>query len=221
MKPRTCHVIDLGLCSFAKAYALQKEMVYSKFEGSNNDTLILVEHLPVITLGRRGNKDNICASEDQLELAGIEVLSIDRGGDVTYHGPGQLVGYPIMDLRAHRQDVDWILRKLEEVLITSLKRMGIEAHTEGGLTGVWVDGAKIAAIGIGISRWITFHGFALNVAPTMRHFGLIIPCGIKDRSVTSIQEILGQAPDMQEVKRIVVESYCNTFGLELMNGPAT
>lgn len=215
MKPRTCHVIDLGLCSFAKAYALQKEMVHSKFEGSEHDTLILVEHLPVITLGRRGNRDNICASEEQLAGAGIEVLSIDRGGDVTYHGPGQLVGYPIMDLRAHRQDVDWMLRKLEEVLIISLKRMGIEAHTERGLTGVWVGDAKIAAIGIGVSRWITFHGFALNVTPMMRHFELIIPCGIKDRPVTSVRETLGHAPDMQEVKRIIIESYCETFGLKL------
>ncbi len=214
MKRRGCRVIDLGLCSYAKAYAFQKEVVHSKFEGSDTDTLIFVEHFPVITLGRKGRRENICVSPEKLKSAGMDVLSIDRGGDVTYHGPGQLVGYPVLDLRAHRQDVHWILRQLEEVLTVSLRRMGIDARTEPGLTGVWVGGAKIAAIGIGVSHWVTFHGFALNVAPMMRHFELIIPCGLKDKPVTCVRDVLGQTPDMDEVKRIVAESFCETFGLE-------
>lgn len=214
MKRRACHIIDLGLCSYAKAYSFQKEIVRSKFEGSDADTLIFVEHFPVITLGRKGRRENICVSPGKLKSAGMEVLSIDRGGDVTYHGPGQLVGYPVIDLRAHRRDVHWILRQIEEVITVSLRRMGIDARAEPGLTGVWVGGAKIAAIGIGVSHWVTFHGFALNVAPVMRHFELIIPCGLKDKPVTCVRDLLGRTPDMDEVKRIVAESFCETFGLE-------
>ncbi|UCD58998.1 MAG: lipoyl(octanoyl) transferase LipB [Candidatus Hydrogenedentota bacterium] len=214
MTRRACQLIDLGLCSFAKAYALQKEIVCSKFEGSEADTLILVEHFPIITLGRKGRRENISAHPQLLESVGIEVLSIDRGGDVTYHGPGQLVGYAIMDLRFHRQDVHWLLRQLEAVIIRSLKRMGIEgAYAQPGLTGVWVGGAKIAAIGIGVSHWITFHGFALNVAPKMKHFELIIPCGLKDRPVTCMRDLLTESPSMDEVKRTVTENFCETFGL--------
>jgi lipoate-protein ligase B len=212
-KNRPCEVIDLGLCSYAKAYAFQKEVVHSKIGGSNGDTLILVEHFPVLTLGRRGKRENICATIEYLHSLGIDVLDIDRGGDVTYHGPGQLVGYPILDLRVHRQDVNWILRSLESVVIGALKQFGVNAGVEPGLTGVWVDGAKIAAIGIGISHWISFHGFALNVAPNMNHFKLIVPCGISDRPVTSVQEVLGQAPPMEEVKKAVVSSFCNAFYL--------
>lgn len=214
MKRRVCEVIDLGLCPYPKAYAIQKEIVRSKAEGSGTDTLILVEHLPVVTLGRRGRRENIRVSEDYLRSLGIEVVGTDRGGDVTYHGPGQLVGYPIIDLKAYKQDVDWILRKLEGVLIASLKRIGIDAYCEPGMTGVWVGGAKIAAIGIGISHWVTFHGFALNVAPMMEHFSLIVPCGIKDKPVTSVRDVLARAPDMEQVKRIVIESFCEGFGLE-------
>ena len=214
MKRRACEVIDLGLCPYPTAYAIQKEIVRSKAEGSDTDTLILVEHLPVVTLGRRGRHENIRVSTDYLKSLGIEVVSTDRGGDVTYHGPGQLVGYPIIDLKAYQQDVDWILRKLEGILIVSLKRIGIDAYCERGMTGVWVGGAKIAAIGIGISHWVTFHGFALNVAPMMEHFSLIIPCGIKDKPVTSVRDVLAYSPDMEEVKQIVIESFCEGFGLE-------
>ncbi len=210
---RRCEIIDLGLCSYGKAYCYQKELVRSKVEVSEGDTLVLVEHFPVLTLGRRGKRENICATTDHLRSLGIDVLQVDRGGDVTYHGPGQLVGYPVLDLRVHRQDVNWILRSFETVIITALSRFGIAAGTEPGLTGVWVNGAKIAAIGIGISRWVTFHGFALNVAPNMNHFKLIVPCGIADRPVTSMLEVLGEAPPMAEVKKAVVESFCSTFYL--------
>jgi lipoate-protein ligase B len=214
MKTRICRIIDLGLCSFGEAYALQKKVVQSKIDGSTEDTLILVEHFPIITLGRRGRLENIRVPLERLRADGIDVQGTDRGGDVTYHGPGQLVGYPIIDLRAHKQDVDWILRQLEAVIISSLKRLNIDACAISGLTGVWVGGAKIAAIGIGISHWITFHGFALNVDPPMKHFDLIIPCGLKNKPVTSLRDVLPDAPPMSGVKQIVVESFCETFGLE-------
>jgi lipoate-protein ligase B len=217
---RTCQVIDLGLCSYAKAYALQKELVESKIKGSHSDTLLLVEHPPVITFGRRGNLENLRVSPEYLESMGIEVLHIDRGGDVTYHGPGQLVGYPILDLKAHKQDVDWILRKLEAALIASLKRMEVDAYAVPGLTGVWTRAGKIAAIGIGIKQWVTFHGFALNVIPMMKHFDLIIPCGLKGKPVTCLRDALGRAPDMDEVKRHVVDAFCETFTLERLDGCA-
>jgi lipoyl(octanoyl) transferase len=214
MKPRGCQVLDLGLRPYAEVYSLQKELVRSKAENSDADTLILVEHLPVITLGRRGRHENIRVSVEYLKSLGIDVVSTDRGGDVTYHGPGQLVGYPILDLKAHKQDVNWILRTIEQALIASLQRIGINAQAEPGFTGVWVDGAKIAAIGIGISHWITFHGFALNVAPMMEHFNLIIPCGIRNKPVTCVRDLLARTLDMDEVKRIVSENFCEAFGLE-------
>ncbi|RJP23008.1 MAG: lipoyl(octanoyl) transferase LipB [Candidatus Abyssobacteria bacterium SURF_5] len=210
---RACEIIDLAVCSYAKAYAFQKEKVRSKIDGADSDTLILVEHFPVLTLGRRGRREHICAPTHHLRSMGIDVIDTDRGGDVTYHGPGQLVGYPILDLRVHRQDVNWILRSIEASLIRALEKFGIRAGVEPGLTGVWVNGGKIAAIGIGISRWITFHGFALNVAPKMDHFQLIIPCGIRNREVISMEEALGKAPPMEEVKRAVIEGFCATFGL--------
>ncbi|GAB4343431.1 MAG: lipoyl(octanoyl) transferase LipB [Candidatus Abyssubacteria bacterium] len=217
---RTCQVIDLGLCSYAKAYALQKEIVESKQKGSDSDTLLLVEHPPIITFGRRGRQENLRISPQQLESMGIQVLHIDRGGDVTYHGPGQLVGYPIIDLKAHKRDVDWILRNMEAALIASLKRMGVNAYAERGYTGVWTAEGKIAAIGIGIKGWVTFHGFALNVAPMMHHFDLIIPCGIKGRPVTSLSAVLGREPAMDEVKRHVADAFCETFALKRLDGCA-
>lgn len=212
-RERSCEVIDLGLCSYAKAYEFQKQVAHSKVAGSLKDTLILVEHFPVLTLGRRGRRENICVTTECLRSLNIDVIDVDRGGDVTYHGPGQLVGYPILDLRIHRQDVNWILRSLETVIISSLSPFGIDAEPEPGLTGVWVNGAKIAAIGIGISHWITFHGFALNVAPNMEHFQLIIPCGISDKPVTSMKEVLGAAPPMDDVKREVMRNFHKVFGL--------
>ncbi|MBI4832902.1 MAG: lipoyl(octanoyl) transferase LipB [Candidatus Lindowbacteria bacterium] len=214
MEKRLCSVIDLGLCSFDKAYALQQAVLEAKIDGSSEDTLILVEHFPIITLGRRGRIEHVCASAERLQAEGIEVRNIDRGGDVTYHGPGQLVGYPIIDLRAHKQDVDWVLRQLETVVIRSLKRLNIDACAVHGMTGVWVGGAKIAAIGIGIRHWVTFHGFALNVDPPMKHFELIIPCGLKNKPVTCVRDVLASAPDIPAIKQIVIESFCETFELE-------
>jgi lipoate-protein ligase B len=214
MKQRACEVIDLGLCPFDEAHAFQKEVVQSKFEGADADTLIFVEHPPVITVGRGGRRENICASPRQLESIGMEVFETDRGGDVTYHGPGQIVCYPIVDLARHKQDVHWMLRRLEAALIASLESMGIIAGVRPGLTGVWVGEAKIAAIGIGVSRWITFHGFALNVAPDMAHFELIVPCGLKGLPVTCMRDLLGKTPEMSEIKREVVEQFCDIFGLK-------
>jgi lipoate-protein ligase B len=213
MKKRACEIIDLGLCPYEEAYALQKETVRSKAGGSTGDTLILVEHPPIITTGRRGGSEHICASPDTLRSAGIEAIEVDRGGDVTYHGPGQIVGYPIVDLSHHKKDVHWMLRQIEAVLIAVLGRSGIEAHARPGLTGVWTDEGKIGAIGIGVSKWISFHGFSLNVSPMMEHFDLIIPCGLKGKSVTCMRELIGTEPDMEKIKRDIVECFCDIFHL--------
>ena len=160
------------------------------------EALYLLEHTPVFTLGRKADEAHLLKSRDALANMGIDVLETDRGGDVTYHGPGQLVAYPILDLRRRRQSIPWYLRKLEEVIIDFLAEYGIEGGRVEGYTGVWVEGAKVAAIGIGIHNWVTFHGIAINIDPDMSHFQLIVPCGIPDKPVTSLKLLLGEAPSM-------------------------
>jgi len=167
-------------------------------EGTAPNTLYMLEHKPVITLGRDADQAHIVASTAQLQAGGVEVVDTDRGGDVTYHGPGQLVGYPILNLHRWRLSVGWYLRTLEQVLIDLLAAYGLQGERVKGLTGVWVNGAKVAAIGIGVRDWVTFHGFALNVQPVMEHFGFIVPCGIADKPVTSLEALLGEAPALDE-----------------------
>ena len=167
--------------------------------GEASSTLFLLEHAPVITLGREADEAHLLKSREALASSGIAVVETDRGGDVTYHGPGQLVAYPILDLKTLGMSVTGYLRSLEEVLIGVLAQYGLRGERLEGLTGVWVDGAKIAAIGIGVRRWVTYHGIALNVEPNMGHFGLIVPCGIPNKPVTSLAECVEETPYMGEV----------------------
>lgn len=208
----------LGTVAYADGLALQAQLVEDRRAGRIGDTLLLLEHPPVITLGvkTRQGPSHIIASEEALAQAGVTVHSTGRGGDVTYHGPGQLVAYPIIDLKPDRCDVHVYVRDLEEVLIRALGEFGIPGTRVKGLSGVWVGDAgrerKIAAIGVRISRWITSHGFALNVTTDLRHFGLIVPCGIADRGVTSMQHELGQAVPMPDVENAVISAFLAVFG---------
>ena len=207
----------LGRIDYQAGLDLQAALVEDRRAGRIGDTLLLLEHPPVITLGvktRHGAK-HIIASDEELARQGVTVHETGRGGDVTYHGPGQLVGYPILDLKPDRCDVHRYVRDLEEVLIVALRDFGIEGGRVKGLSGVWVgpEGKerKIAAIGVRISRWITSHGFALNVATDLRHFQLIVPCGIADRGVTSIEMELGRVVPMAEIEDAVSRSFETVF----------
>jgi lipoyl(octanoyl) transferase len=209
--PRTqpvCRYEDLGLLEYARAWELQRQLVEQRKTGAIEDRLLLVEHPPVITLGRNAKKTNLLLPEQRYQEIGIDLQSTDRGGDVTYHGPGQVVGYPILDLREWKRDVVKYVRALEQVMIGAVSEFGIQADGVTGCTGVWVEGAKLAAIGVHISRWVTSHGFALNVAPQMEHFGVIIPCGLH-KPVVSMEQLLGQAPARKEV----LEALVRHFGL--------
>jgi lipoyl(octanoyl) transferase len=214
---RALEVQRLGRVDYGAALELQARLVEERRSGAAGDRLLLLEHPPVITLGvkTRGKQTNIIASPEALAAEGVSVFETGRGGDITYHGPGQLVGYPILDLRPDRCDVHRYVRDLEEVLILALREFGIEGRRVSGLTGVWVgpDGReeKIAAIGVRISRWITSHGFALNVATDLRHFRLIVPCGIADRGVTSIERVLGRSVAMKDVEDAVVRAFGSVF----------
>lgn len=208
-------LLDLGLEPYSQALELQHRLVTVRREGRIGDVLILLEHPPVITLGRRGDEGNIVASRELLARLGIEVHRVERGGDVTYHGPGQLVGYPILDLRGHRQDVGWYMHSLEEVLIRALSDFGVEASRLEGRIGVWIGDKNIAALGARIEEWITYHGFALNVSPALYHFDFIIPCSLKEFGVTSMEAVLGEAPEMSEVRQSVVQRFGEVFGVEM------
>jgi lipoyl(octanoyl) transferase len=207
----------LGRIEYDEALALQRELVERRRHGTIPDTLLLLEHPPVITLGARtkGASSNIVGSAGELEAAGVIVRDAGRGGDVTYHGPGQLVGYPIFDLKPDRCDVHQYVRDLESALMNALNEFGIDATRVKGLTGVWVGPSgreeKVAAIGVRISRWITSHGFALNVSANLDHFDLIVPCGIADRSVTSMERILGSPVRMSDVEGAVVRAFETVF----------
>ena len=208
----TLEVRRLGLMPYAEALALQRQLVEARRDDAIPDVLLLVEHPPVLTLGVRGDggRSHILASPDALAADGIEVFETGRGGDITYHGPGQIVGYPIVNLRPDRCDVHRYVRDLEEVLIRVASDFGIEAGRINGLTGVWVGNEKLAAIGVRISRWITSHGFALNHRTNLSHFDLIVPCGIADRGVTSLER-LGCAADRQEVEERLSHHFSQVF----------
>jgi lipoyl(octanoyl) transferase len=203
----------LGVLPYDEALKLQAELVEARRAGTIPDTLLLLEHPPVITLGAKNRRgpSNIVASDDALARAGVATFETGRGGDVTYHGPGQLVGYPIFDLTPDRKDVHRYVRDLEEVLIRAAASFGINAKRVAGLTGVWVGDEgreeKLAAIGIRISRWITSHGFALNVSTNLDHFSLIVPCGIGDRGVTSLEKTLGRPVSIDEAAQAVERAF--------------
>jgi lipoyl(octanoyl) transferase len=203
----------LGVVEYQAALDLQRELVEKRKRNEIGDQLLLLEHPHVITLGvrTRGDRSNVLAAEDVLAAKGVALFETGRGGDVTYHGPGQLVGYPILDLKPDRQDVHRYVRDLEEVLIETVSDFGIAAERVRGLTGIWVGREKLAAIGIRISRWVTSHGFALNVSTDLSMFGLIVPCGIADRGVTSMDRLLGRPVSMDEVAEALSVRFAAVF----------
>jgi len=213
-----CHVHLWGTVEYEEALERQLQALEElKTEPTATQQLFLLEHPPIITVGRSGSARNILADPHRLASAGVRIVETSRGGDVTYHGPGQVVGYPVLRLDKHGKDVHRYLRQLESVLISTLADYGIGAGTFEGLTGVWVGPDKIASIGIAVSRWVSYHGFALNVQPNLEHFGLIRPCGLEGCTITSMKELLGCDFDMQEVKGAVARSFCRQFGLKSRN----
>jgi lipoyl(octanoyl) transferase len=216
---RTLEVRRLGLVPYGDAVALQAELVARRRAGEIPDQLLLLEHPHVITMGSASDASHVLLDEAERRLVGIELHESGRGGDVTYHGPGQLVGYPILDLKPDRKDVHRYIRDLEEALIAALKTFGIPATRQPGLTGVWVEGDKIAAIGVRVSSgWITSHGFALNISTDLGFFDAIVPCGIRDHGVTSLERVLGRRVASAQVGDRVATALCEVFGLQYSSG---
>lgn len=201
----------LGRQAYLPLWDYQRHLQRQRIAQEIPDTLLLLEHTPVYTIGKNGSDMHVIAPPEFLKQQGIEVIHVDRGGDVTYHGPGQLVGYPIFDLHQHRQSVSWYMRQLEEVFIRALRHWGIDAGRNEGYTGVWIGEEKIVALGVRISKWVTMHGFAFNVNPQMNHYQGIIPCGIFHGGVTSLQELLGQPVEMNEVLPVVIDAFQEVF----------
>jgi lipoyl(octanoyl) transferase len=217
---RELWTVPLGTLSYAEALELQRTLAHDRISGViPQDVLLLVEHPPVVTLGRSSKGKHLLASPEFLASRGVELFEVERGGDVTFHGPGQLVGYPIVDLKRHKQDLHWYLRQLEQSLIDSLATFGIPAEQNAGLTGVWTRGRKIASIGVHARDWVTWHGFALNVATDLSFFDLIVPCGINGVEMTSIARELGAAPPAGDVAQIVSTTFAATFNLSAVDTP--
>jgi lipoate-protein ligase B len=204
-------VLDLGRLAYAEALACQNELVEARLRDEAPDTLVLVEHPPVITLGRRGSTDDVLTSRDELASRNIELHQTTRGGLVTYHGPGQLVGYPIVHIRQLGLRLPEYVHGLETAIVSALAELGIHAHTEADHVGVWTDRGKIAAIGIAQRHGVAYHGFALNVQPDLSHFALINPCGIGERGVTSAAVLLGRPVGLDEVKPVIVARVSETL----------
>jgi lipoyl(octanoyl) transferase len=210
---RDIEIRRLGVVPYADGLELQRQLVERRKADEIPDQLLLLEHPPVITLGvkTRNDRSHVVATREALEEEGVEVFESGRGGDVTYHGPGQLVGYPILDLRPDRCDVHRYVRDLEDVLIRAAAAFGIAAGRSQGLTGAWVGDEKLAAIGVRIARWITSHGFALNVSTNLAHFGLIVPCGIRNKGVTSLEKLLARPVPIPAVEDAVADAFCAVF----------
>ena len=202
---------DLGKLLYKKTWNYQKELLKKRSKNEINDTLILVEHEPVFTLGKNADENHILQNYPD----NIKTYQIERGGDVTYHGPGQLVGYPILDLRNYKKSISWYMRSLEQVIIDTLFDYNITANRKNGLTGVWYNNEKIAALGVRVSRWITMHGFSLNVNPNLNHYKNIIPCGIFEHGVTSMSNILNENIDYENVKKTIIKKFFNQFKIDL------
>lgn len=215
MTERPLAVVDLGRRPYGEVLDLQRDLCRRRVAGEvAEDLLLFVEHDPVVTLGRGTREASLPLPVDAIRRRGIEVFEVERGGDVTFHGPGQLVGYPILDLTGHRPDLHWYLRTLEEALIAALETLGIAAGRKPGLTGVWTGGRKIASIGIHVKQWVTLHGFALNVTTNLDYFDLIVPCGIQGVSMTSVARELGERapPGMDHATRAsVIEAFGHAF----------
>src|SRR3981189_2595413 len=222
----SCYIVDVGRVGYAEAWELQKRLVAARKAGAMQDVLLLCEQPHVIALGCNGKREHLLASEQVLRQKGVEFHSSDRGGDITYHGPGQLVGYPILNLGAIRKDVVWYVRMLEELMIRVTAEFGITSERVAGKTGIWVRGTnnlnapgvaeeKLGAIGVHISRWITSHGFAYNVSTDLRFFDLIVPCGIADRKATSLEKLLSRKVNSPEVAARLKKHFAEVFGREI------
>jgi lipoate-protein ligase B len=217
MSERVLQVEQLGRRPYGEVLELQRAVAAERIAGTRPDTLLLVEHDPVVTLGRSTRQGNLLANPALLAARGVELFDIERGGDVTFHGPGQLVGYPIVDLSQHRQDLHWYLRQLEQVLIDALAAFGIEGRREPKYTGVWVANQKIASIGVHARSWVTWHGFALNVSTDLSWFDLMVPCGISGVTMTSVERELGRPVTVAAVSSQVIAAFGRQFDLQ----PAT
>ena len=197
------NIVDLGRMDYQSAWDFQKEFHNKVLLGKEADTLFLVEHEPVYTLGKNANNNNLLKKAN----SNVKVFNVERGGDITYHGPGQLVGYPILDLHNYQKNISWFMRTLESILIETLSSFGIHANQKEGLTGVWVGDGKIGAQGVRISRWVTMHGFSLNVNTDLSYFESIVPCGIVNCEITSMKQLLGNPQDMDLVKKRTVNAF--------------
>jgi lipoyl(octanoyl) transferase len=211
-----CEVQQLGRVDYSEALQLQRRNVALCKVGMIPDTLLLLEHPHVYTFGRNAKKEHLLVSRQFLTNIGAKVFETDRGGDITYHGPGQLVGYAILDLTRHRRDIAWYMRSLEEVFIGVAASFGIRAERLNGVTGVWVGDEKLVAMGVHISRWVTSHGFAFNVNTDLRYFEHIVPCGLRGKGVTSLEKLLGRDVGMATVAKHVIEEFGQVFGFEMV-----
>ena len=206
----TYNILDLGKSHYNDAWKLQKRLQSQRISGQIDDQLLLVEHFPVYTLGKNTPKEHLLTKESD----NISIIQTDRGGDITFHGPGQLVGYPILDLNQYKRSISWYMRELEQLIIDVLKEYDINAGRKKGLTGVWVKGKKIAALGVRISKWVTMHGFSLNINPDLKYYQGIIPCGITEYGVTSMANLLNDdVPNMSEIKYTLVKHFIAIFSV--------
>ena len=203
-------ILDLGLKSYQESWNFQKEMLKKRSNNEINDTLIFVEHEPVFTLGKNANENHILQNYPE----NIKTFHVERGGDVTYHGPGQLVGYPIIDLRNYKKSISWYMRSLEQVIIETLLDFDIQSERKNGLTGVWYKNEKIAALGVRVSKWITMHGFSLNIDPDLNNYNSIIPCGIFEYGVTSMSKILNKNINLESVKNSLKIKFLDQFNIK-------
>ena len=216
---KTCWLVDLGLIPYGPACELQRQMVEARKARAIPDVLLLCEHPHVITLGRNGGREYLLASDRRLAEMNVELHPTNRGGDITYHGPGQIVGYPILDLTEHQRDVRWYVEQLEEVMIRTSADFGLAAHCVKGQHGVWIDASageeKLGALGVHLSRWVTSHGFAYNVSTDLRYFDLIVPCGIADKRATSLECALGRPIAFDGVRDRIIAHFAATFGVAI------
>lgn len=204
-------IIDLGLVGYEECYKQQRETVALRKLGEVEDSIILAEHHGVFTVGRSGRKSNLLVDEEQLKKSGIKVLDVDRGGDITFHGPGQLVAYPVVLLKDKWRDLHKFMRSLEDVAIRFLKRHSITAERQPGRTGVWASGRKIASVGIGVSGWVTYHGISVNIKPDLEFFDMIYPCGLKDARMASVKSLTGKDVSMDSAKEAILSDFDDVF----------
>jgi lipoyl(octanoyl) transferase len=210
------HLLRFQIEPYAKIWNLQKELQQKVINERDTSFLILTQHPAVITIGKSGTYQNLLLSREQLKKQNIQFFETDRGGDITFHGPGQLVGYPILNLERFKKDIHWYLRQLEQSIIETLEEFGLQPARINHLTGVWINNKKICAIGIKTTRWVTMHGFALNITTDLKAFQTIIPCGIQDKGITSLTELLGNNIPMEEVITIFLQKFSNVFGVTII-----